>query len=138
VLIFSFVLAESVSFVKNKPEIFRYSEGGFNSPRLDIKWARGELKVSRSRCANEFEDIIFVPTDVVWRKFQTNLETLGFWQWRKEYVDEFIMDGTQIEIDIKFRHRKKVFCSNQFPEEMLEFTACLSELLGNNNLEPFF
>jgi len=128
--------------VTEKPKIFKYWKGGFTGPNVNIEWVDEELRICRGDFRTDPLDestvTIIVPSLKAWSKFQEDLDRLDFWKWQKKYVDEHIFDGTQIEIDIKFTRRKKVFFSNKFPEELLEFKNSLEALLEASNLwDPY-
>jgi len=107
-------------------------------PNVNIEWVDEELRICRDDFRTDLLDestvTVIVPSLIAWSKFQEDLDRLDFWKWQKKYVEEHILDGTQIEIDIKFKRRKKVFFSNKFPEELLEFKNSLEALLDAPNL----
>ena len=108
--------------VTRTSKIFKYCEGGFTASKVDIEWVNEELHICRADVLvdplDEGAVKIIVPSLKAWSIFQEDLDRLDFWNWHKEYVDDHIFDGVQIEIDKQFTHPKKVFCSNKVPKNV--------------------
>ena len=53
-----------------------------------------------------------------WDQFFDVMDKLKVWSWKKDYNDEGMLDGTQWEliIKIKGKKRRKIYGSNAYPE----------------------
>jgi hypothetical protein len=55
---------------------------------------------------------------------------------RREYIDSEVQDGSQWVLWIQQGDREQVvYCSNRFPEELVQFAVTLDEILAENGLE---
>ncbi|MFL2662008.1 MAG: hypothetical protein ACJ0G0_00735 [Alphaproteobacteria bacterium] len=63
-----------------------------------------------------------------WDKFFLFLDKINIWEWKKEYVDHNILDGTQWEINFSNSLKKiKSYGSNKFPNKKI-FNNLLMEI----------
>ena len=69
-----------------------------------------------------------IPSEAEWIAFRETLDKINFWRWKREYVDTGILDGVQVEITIEYEKKKKIYCSNAFPDEYDDFKKALSKL----------
>ena len=69
-----------------------------------------------------------IPSEAEWKAFRETLDKIGFWRWNRKYVDTGILDGVQVEITIEYEKKKKIYCSNAFPDEYDDFKKALSKL----------
>ena len=69
-----------------------------------------------------------IPSEAEWKAFRETLDKINFWRWKREYVDTGILDGVQVEITIEYEKKKKIYCSNAFPDEYDDFKKALSRL----------
>ena len=82
---------------------------------------------------------IYISEDIRWRKFWKTIDEINVWKWNKEYYDNSILDGTQWELLIKRKGRRKrrIFGSNDYPNEdneLLKLQIAINNLIG----EDFF
>ena len=69
-----------------------------------------------------------IPSEVEWKAFRETLDKIDFWRWKRKYFDTGILDGIQVEITIEYEKKKKIYCSNAFPDEYDDFIKALSKL----------
>ena len=69
-----------------------------------------------------------IPSEAEWKAFRETLDKIGFWRWKRKYFDRGILDGIQVEIIIEYEKKKKIYCSNAFPDEYDDFKKALSKL----------
>ena len=69
-----------------------------------------------------------IPSEAEWKAFRETLDKIGFWRWKRKYVDTGILDGVQVEITIEYEKKKKIYCNNAFPDEYDDFKKALSKL----------
>jgi hypothetical protein len=56
------------------------------------------------------------PSKRAWSRFLGELDRLGVWDWRRDYFDPDVCDGTQWEVEIRHgEHVIKTFGSNCYP-----------------------
>ena len=70
-----------------------------------------------------------IPSEAEWKAFRETLDKIDFWRWKREYVDTGILDGVQVEITIEYEKKKKIYCSNAFPDEYDDFKKALNKLI---------
>ena len=89
---------EPGTLVTEKPKIFKYWEGGFTGPKVNIEWVDEEQRICRSGFLvdpfNECAVTSIFPSLIAWSKFQEDLDRLHFWKWQKKYMstNTFLME----------------------------------------------
>lgn len=125
---------------KNSPEkhcdTFTFSYGGFfdgyQSLKIDEKDGYAELTVASPFSTMEGEGVRFRIMLSEWQDIKTTLfYDLFILDWKDEYKDPYILDGTQWELSLAFDDREKVLKSgsNAYPAFYEELT---------DYLEPYF
>ena len=103
--------------MKNK---FYFYLGGFTELRYEIDYKGNQFNVSFDKNARRITCYIDSPPQSNWDRFWLFLDDINIWEWKKEYVDKNIMDGTQWEL--KFSNSKKTitsYGSNLFPNKKI-------------------
>jgi len=70
-----------------------------------------------------------IPSEAEWKAFRETLDKIDFWRWKRKYFDRGILDGIQVEIIIEYEKKKKIYCSNAFPDEYDDFKKALNKLI---------
>ena len=75
------------------------------------------------------------PSKIKWDNFFLFLDNIKIWEWKKEYVDPNILDGTQWEIEVSNSSKKiKSYGSNKFPNKK-NFKGLMNEIETLFNLK---
>ena len=71
-----------------------------------------------------------VPSNKDWDEFWDEVDILGVWNWKKEYNNEDVLDGTQWELRIKRKGRRLrvISGSNSYPKPQGTFKNFISAL----------
>ena len=61
------------------------------------------------------------------------IDEINVWKWDKEYYNNTVLDGTQWELLIKRKGRRKrrIYGSNKYPENFKDFENCINKLTQN-------
>ena len=78
-----------------------------------------------------------IPEKERWKIFWNVMDNINVWKWDKEYFDRTVLDGTQWELLIKRKGRRKrrIFGSNDYPKEdkgLLKLQAAINELIDDD------
>ncbi|GIW40801.1 MAG: hypothetical protein KatS3mg076_1378 [Candidatus Binatia bacterium] len=131
-----------------RPRRLRIHIGGFLGPSWSVELVRGKLHCRSSplRYADWKTEVVTV-TDEQWAAFRSALDALGVWQWRPEYPNPGVCDGTGWSIDIAYADRKiRSHGDNNYPrrdgspnneptqtETFAEFCRAVRSLLGGRD-----
>ena len=94
--------------------------GGHEGPSYDLRltnnvlhyWASG-----RGMRGTGKKPEVITPTDGQWKTFRTALDQVGIWNWRTNYVDSRVCDGTQWGVAAKYGEKQiTVYGSNAYPD----------------------
>ena len=88
------------------PERFSASIGGYMGSSYSIKLCDSTL--TYTTCGLHYdspEDTSIRPTDAQWREFRHALDGLFVWQWRNDYPNPGVCDGTGWSFDIAYSDR---------------------------------
>ncbi|MEI6197103.1 MAG: hypothetical protein WCS42_22535 [Verrucomicrobiota bacterium] len=99
------------------PTQLKFTLGGYLAECHEAEWQRGKLWYRRAAGAYLWQPAVeLTPTPEAWTRFWRTMETVGVWQWQKDYQDNSICDGTQWSLKLHHRERK-VRCegSNAYP-----------------------
>ena len=123
-----------------------FTIGGFKGSKR-VLWNGGKL------CAFNFEHFYggkdcpihsdFVPIisksirKLGWTKFWSQMDIIEVWSWDKVYINQNMFDGTQWELLInkKGRRKRRIFGSNNYPKEddrLLRLQKEINNLIGDN------
>ena len=112
----------------NNKEVLYFSIGSFSEDYEKIIWKNDRLYHFYER---SFVDEDFtVPSNKDWDEFWDEVDILGVWNWKKEYNNEDVLDGTQWELRIKRKGRRLrvIFGSNSYPKPQGTFKNFISAL----------
>ena len=112
----------------NNKEVLYFSIGSFSEDYEKIILKNGRLYHFYER---SFVDEDFtVPSNKDWEEFWDEVDILGVWNWKKEYNNEDVLDGTQWELRIKRKGRRLrvISGSNSYPKPQGTFKNFISAL----------
>ena len=96
----NFSSAAETNFV---PSTFAVYVGGFEGG-YRVQLTNGVLHYEKIRGVNVVQSQIS-PTPEQWRKFRQDLDRLKVWNWKADYPNSGIQDGTQWDLQIKYADR---------------------------------
>ncbi len=111
-----------------KTEVLNFSIGGFSGDYEKIIWQNDKLYHFFER--NYLEEDFIIPSAKDWEDFWNEVDTLKVWSWKKDYFNEDVLDGTQWELMIKRKGRRKrrIFGSNAYPKPRGTFISFIKAL----------
>ena len=99
------------------PKEFSAFIGGFNGPSYRLELHDGSLTYTTLRGGQTITKHTIAPSAAQWREFCQALDGFKVWQWRAEYANGQIRDGTQWSLDIAYAdHAIKSHGSNSYPD----------------------
>lgn len=101
-----------------KPIKLEFSISGFLGPNHSVKLEHGILKYQFcQRPSYPQKDVSVVPTNRKWLNFRKKLDAIDVWQWKRDYPNPGVCDGTQWEFEVDYG-LKKITSSgdNAYPE----------------------
>ena len=117
-------------------ETLNFFIGGFSGGYEKIIWLKGKLYHLMD---GEPEDEEVRPEEVLnvttpstkeWEEFWQTVDTLKVWSWKKNYINRGVIDGTQWELRIKRkgRRRRTIFGSNAYPQPKGTFNSFIKAI----------
>ena len=117
-------------------ETLNFFIGGFSGGYERIIWLKGKLYHLMD---GEPEDEEVRPEEVLnvttpstkeWEEFWQTVDTLKVWSWKKNYINRDVIDGTQWELRIKRKGRRRriIFGSNAYPQPEGTFESFLDAI----------
>jgi hypothetical protein len=98
------------------PQRFHARVGGFNGFTYEVQLQDGRLEYARSGGGQKSRRASVRPTMEQWRKFRRELDAIGIWRWRAQYVNPGVTDGTQWSLEVAYPDRAlKTQGSNDYP-----------------------
>lgn len=92
--------------------------GGFLRASYSVDLSGGEVTCTTVRAGKVVKTDSGRPKSEDWAKLRASLDTLDIWKWRRSYMDETVLDGTQWSIAIKYSDRSVVSeGSNSYPTQ---------------------
>ena len=69
-----------------------------------------------------------------WEEFWKTIDEIDAWRWGKDYFNQDILDGTQWElvIDRKGKRRRRIFGSNDYPPNFNLLIDAINKLAGTD------
>ena len=88
--------------------------GGYDLPsRYCVKLEGDVLKYGH---VYNTDIVAIIPTRRKWINFKNKLDAIGVWKWKKKYVNNNVLDGTQWELEIVYSVKMiKVYGDNKYP-----------------------
>lgn len=114
--------------------IFSFEYGGFGSDNHKI-YNQGidlNIEINHQRLnSEEFNHLISLEQ---WDKFWKVIDDLDAWRWDKDYFNQDILDGTQWElvIDRKGKRKRRIFGSNSYPPNFKLLINAINNLAGTD------
>ena len=117
-------------------ETLNFFIGGFDGGYEKILWLNGKLYHLMD---GEPEDEEVRPEEVLnvttpskkdWEEFWLTVDALKVWSWEKKYINSEICDGTDWELRIKRkgRRRRKIYGINAYPQPEGTFESFLDAI----------
>ena len=117
-------------------ETLNFFIGGFSGGYERIIWLKGKLyhlmdgepedeEVRPEQVLN-----VTTPSTKEWEEFWQTVDTLKVWSWKKNYINRDVIDGTQWELRIKRKGRRRriIFGSNAYPQPEGTFESFLDAI----------
>jgi hypothetical protein len=99
------------------PHVFNAHIGGLFGTSYSVQLTNDVLVYSATKAGKLIDSAKIVPTDRQWGEFQEALNKLNIWEWRTNYINHTVVDGTQWSLEIKYANGSlKTFGSNSFPK----------------------
>ena len=112
-----------------------FYHGGFRGPSIQIEYKKNNFEISFMNQGSIITHFIKSPSKIKWDNFFLFLDNIKIWEWKKEYVDPNILDGTQWEIEVSNSSKKIKSCgSNKFPNKK-NFKGLMNEIETLFNLK---
>jgi hypothetical protein len=106
------------------PERFRARIGGFLGYTYEVVLKDDYIEYARSVGGQKPLRARVRPTVEQWRAFRTELDAIGIWEWRAQYSDPKVADGTQWSLEVAYPDRSiKTQGSNDYPGARSESTG---------------
>ena len=130
--------------------ILEFVIGGFSSGSRRLTWDGYSFNLNITdhgyqdlKADNHFYDNEFsskeknIPEEERWKIFWNIMDNINVWNWNKRYDNNLILDGTQWELLIKRKGRRKrrIFGSNDYPKEddrLFRLQKAINDLIGDN------
>ncbi|MDA8669186.1 hypothetical protein N9M26_06040 [Alphaproteobacteria bacterium] len=111
--------------------------------KFTLDFSIGGFRSENHKIFNEDFDLIieidFFPnrktvSQYKWEEFWKTIDEIDAWRWGKDYFNQDILDGTQWElvIDRKGKRRRRVFGSNDYPPNFKIFLDAINKLADTN------
>ena len=117
-------------------ETLNFFIGGFSGGYERIIWLKGKLyhlmdgepedeEVRPEQVLN-----VTTPSTKEWEEFWQTVDTLKVWSWKKNYINRDVIDGTQWELRIKRKGRRRriISGSNAYPQPEGTFESFLDAI----------
>ena len=100
-----------------KSFVFSFEYGGFRSDNYKIYNNDIDLIVEINHYRIDHEEFDQQISSEQWDEFWKVIDEIDAWRWGKDYFNQDILDGTQWElvIDQKGKRRRRIFGSNDYP-----------------------
>ena len=100
-----------------KSFVFSFEYGGFGSDNYKIYNNGIDLIVEINQYRIDHEEFNHQISSEEWDEFWKVIDEIDTWRWGKDYFNQDILDGTQWElvIDRKGKRRRRIFGSNDYP-----------------------
>ena len=111
-----------------KTEVLNFNIGGFSGDYERIIWKDEKLYHFFER--SFFEEDYTIPSAKDWDEFWEKVDKLKVWNWKKDYHNDDVLDGTQWELTIKRegRRKRRIFGSNAYPKPRGTFISFIKAL----------
>lgn len=93
-----------------KPLGLEFWIGGYSGPNHSVKLVNGVLKYELHEHRYQdspVKELEIIPTHRKWLNFRKKLDEIDVWQWKHDYPNPGVCDGTQWELEIDYGVKKK-------------------------------
>ena len=100
-----------------KSFVFSFEYGGFGSDNYKIYNNGIDVIIEINHHRINHEEYNHQISSEQWEEFWKVIDEIDAWRWGKDYFNQDILDGTQWElvIDRKGKRRRRIFGSNDYP-----------------------
>jgi len=100
------------------PKHFNAYIGGFMGVSYKVELREGILTYTVWQNPSNQKATTITPAETQWHEFRQTLDELKIWQWRGNYPNKNVKDGTQWSIDIIYADRVlKTKGDNSYPDD---------------------
>lgn len=122
---------------QRKPNKFFIAIGGFTGTSYQLELKSGKLIYTEFRSGYEkIGDKIFRPKAEQWEAFWQVADDMDIWNWKKEYRNPEMLDGTSWRVRIKFKDKEMDSQgSNNSPDggKLPKFLSAVRQLINNES-----
>ena len=120
-----------------KSFVFSFEYGGFGSDQYKIYNSNLDIIVEINHQGINHEEFNQTSSEQ-WDEFWRVIDEIEAWQWDKDYFNEGVLDGTQWElvIDRKGKRRRRIFGSNDYPPNFKLLIDAINKL-ANIDIEHY-
>ena len=116
-----------------KSFVFSFEYGGFGSDQYKIYNSNLDIIVEINQQGINHEEFNQTSSEQ-WDEFWRVIDEIDAWRWGKDYFNQDILDGTQWElvIDRKGKRRRRIFGSNDYPPNFNLLIDAINKLAGTD------
>ena len=117
-----------------KSFVFSFEYGGFSSDNYKIYNNDIDLIVEINHYRINHEEFNRQISSEQWDEFWKVIDEIDAWRWGKDYFNQDILDGTQWElvIDRKGKRRRRIFGSNDYPPNFKLLIEAINKLANTD------
>ena len=117
-----------------KSFVFSFEYGGFSSDNYKIYNNGIDLIVEINHHRIDHEEFNHQVSSDQWDKFWNIIDQIDAWRWGKDYFNQDILDGTQWELVIyrKGKRRRRIFGSNDYPPNFKLLIDAINKLANTD------
>ena len=117
-----------------KSFVFLFEYGGFGSDNYKIYNNDIDLIVEINHHRINHEEFNHQISSEQWDEFWKVIDNLDAWRWNKDYFNQDILDGTQWElvIDRKGKRRRRIYGSNDYPPNFKLLIDAINKLANTD------
>ena len=121
-----------------KSFVFSFEYGGFGSDQYKIYNDNLSIVVEINHHRINHEEFNQQILPEKWYEFWKVIDEVDAWRWGKDYFNQDILDGTQWElvIDRKGKKRRRIFGSNDYPPNFKLLIEAINTL-ANTDIEHY-
>jgi hypothetical protein len=118
------------------PDLFAASIGGYTGDSYAVEWKDGQLRyrafgLGHRPKRTQRKAPCPSPVAVDWQAFWDELDKIGTWDWKANYREAGVVDGTGWSVEITYNGRElKSHGSNAYPSQFDNFLKAIQKLVG--------
>ena len=119
-----------------KSFVFSFEYGGFGSDQYKIYNDNLSIVIENNHHRINHKEFNHQILPEQWDEFWKVIDEIDAWRWGKDYFNQDILDGTQWElvIDRKGKRRRRIYGSNDYPPNFKLLIDAINKL-ANTDLE---